>query len=183
MSKDVEMISSDHTIQDAAKIMHKDNVSSIVAMKNNKPVGIITERDFVAMISHHYPPSTKISQIMTSPVIHVTPAESIFEASNIMVKKKIRKIPVFDAGKIVGIVSATDILRYFRFSLLEQSNHKCPLHYPCSNSNLVFFIPVFSQLVLSCHAVWNDFCQSYTLYCGHVQSKFLVFPLNLIFFH
>jgi CBS domain-containing protein len=128
MTKDVEMISLDHTILDAAKIMHKDNVSSIVAMKNNEPVGIMTERDFISAISHHYPPSTKISQVMISPVIHVIPKESALEASNIMVKKKIRKIPIFDAGKIVGIVSATDILRYFRFSLLEQSKNKCPLH-------------------------------------------------------
>ncbi len=129
MTKDVEMVHSEHTIQQAAKIMEDDGVGSVVIMKNSKPVGIMTERDFaVKVISNEISPSTKISEVMTSPVIHVSPEESVLQVSDIMIEKKIRKIPVFDAGEISGIITATDILRFFRFSTNEQIKGTCPLH-------------------------------------------------------
>jgi signal-transduction protein with cAMP-binding, CBS, and nucleotidyltransferase domain len=129
MTKDVEMVHSEHTIQQAAKIMDNDGVGSVIVMRDGEPVGIMTERDFaVKVIANYVPPSTNISKVMTSPVIHVSPEESVLQASNIMIEKKIRKIPVFDAGEIAGIITATDILRFFRFSSHEQIRRTCPLH-------------------------------------------------------
>lgn len=129
MSHDVEMIHFDHTIQQAAKIMKNDGVGSVVIMKDNTSVGIMTERDFAVKVTvDEIPPSTKISEVMTSPVIHISAEESVLNASDIMIEKKIRKIPVFNAGKIVGIITVTDILRYFRFSTQEQIRNTCPLH-------------------------------------------------------
>ena len=129
MTSDVEMVHSEHTIQQAAKIMKNDGVGSVVVMKNNEPVGIMTERDFaVKVIVDEIPSTTKISEVMTSPIIHISAEESVLQASDIMIEKKIRKIPVFDAGKISGIITATDILRFFRFSTNEQIKNTCPLH-------------------------------------------------------
>lgn len=135
MTKNVEMINSEHTVQQAAKIMEKDDVGSIVAMHDGNPVGIMTERDFVTkIVSQNYPLSAKISDVMTSPVIHIKSEDSVLEASNVMIKNKIRKIPVIDAGKVSGIITATDILRFFRFSTIERLKWTCPLH---NNSELV----------------------------------------------
>jgi len=72
--------------------------------------------------------------VMTSPVIHIKSEDSVLEASNVMIKNKIRKIPVIDAGKVSGIITATDILRFFRFSTIERLKWTCPLH---NNSELV----------------------------------------------
>jgi len=129
MTRDVEMVHSEHTIQQAAKIMKNDEVGSVVVMKDNKPAGIMTERDFAIKVTvDGMLPSTRISKVMTSPVIHVSPEDSVMYASDIMIEKKIRKIPVFDAGKISGIITATDILRFFRFSATERIKNTCPLH-------------------------------------------------------
>ena len=54
-----------------------------------------------------------VSEIMSSPVIHVSPEESILEAAEIMAKKNIRKIPVVDNGKVTGLISTTDIMVLF----------------------------------------------------------------------
>ncbi|MGY5149714.1 MAG: CBS domain-containing protein [Candidatus Nitrosopumilus sp. bin_68KS] len=129
MTKDVEMVHSEHTIRQAAKIMRNDGVGSVIVMRDNEPVGIMTERDFAVKVTvDEIPPSTKISEVMTSPVIHISAEESVLRASGIMIEKKIRKIPVFDKGKISGIITATDILRFFRFSTNEKIKNTCPLH-------------------------------------------------------
>lgn len=129
MTKDVEMVHSEHTVQQAAKIMKNEGVGSVVIMKDDEPIGIMTERDFaVKVTADEISPSTKISQVMTSPVIHISPEESVLQASDIMIEKKIRKMPVFDSGEISGIITATDLLRFFRFSTIEQIKGTCPLH-------------------------------------------------------
>ena len=129
MTKDVEMVHYDHTIQQAAKIMKNDGVGSVVIMRNKEPVGIMTERDFaIKVAAKGILPSEKISKVMTFPVIHISPEETILNASDIMIKEKIRKIPVFDCGEISGIITATDILRFFRFSSHDQIKNSCPLH-------------------------------------------------------
>ncbi|MGD8707385.1 MAG: CBS domain-containing protein [Nitrosopumilaceae archaeon] len=129
MTKDVEMVHHQHTVQQAAKIMRNDKVGSVVIMKDSKPIGIMTERDFaIKIVADEIPSSVKISDVMTSPVIHISPNETILQASDIMVEKKIKKIPVFDAGKISGIITATDILRFFRFSNNKEFHNTCPLH-------------------------------------------------------
>jgi predicted transcriptional regulator len=60
-----------------------------------------------------YLPDTKVSVVMSSPVIHITPNQSAAEIIDIMANKEIRKIPVIDNGKVIGIVSGTEFLRLF----------------------------------------------------------------------
>ena len=129
MTNNVEMVHHEHTVQQAAKIMKNDGVGSVVVMKDSNPVGIMTERDFaIKVVAQGLLPQTKIFDVMTSPVIHISAEETVLQASDIMIEKKIRKIPVFDAGKISGIITATDILRFFRFSDNEELQNTCPLH-------------------------------------------------------
>ena len=129
MTKDVEMVHHEHTVQQAAKIMRNDSVGSVVVMSDKKPVGIMTERDFATrVVAENLPSTTEIYNAMTSPVIHVSPDDSVLKVSDIMIEKKIRKLPVFDTDKIVGIITATDILRFFRFASYERIKMTCPLH-------------------------------------------------------
>lgn len=154
MTKDVEMVHYEHTIKQAAKIMKNDGVGSVVIMKDDEPIGIMTERDFaINVAADEISPATKISEVMTSPVIHISPEESVLQASDIMIEKKIRKIPVFGAGKISGIITATDILRFFRFSTYEQIKNTCPLH---ENERLVK-----TELTDGSHRLYCSKCEEF----------------------
>ncbi|HLC24846.1 MAG TPA: CBS domain-containing protein [Nitrosopumilaceae archaeon] len=129
MTKDVVMMPAEHTVKDAAKVMDMEGVGSLIIMKNNEPAGIMTERDFATkVVAHECPASTDISKVMTSPVVYMGPEESVLKASEIMLEKKIRKIPIYDSGKILGIITATDLVRFFRFSATQEIKGRCPLH-------------------------------------------------------
>jgi CBS domain-containing protein len=116
-------------VNEAAKILDKERIGSVIIMENNKPVGIMTERDFAVKIAANaYPISTKIKKVMSSPVIHISPNESILKAAEIMATKKIRKIPVYEGGKIVGIFTSTNLVNLFTLCS-EEDIKKIYYHY------------------------------------------------------
>lgn len=107
----------------ASRKMDEFGVGSIIVTENNQPVGIITERDFATrMIAYSYPSYTRLSMIMSSPIIHVTPNASIMDVADLMVKKRLRKIPVIDGLDVVGIITSSDLLNLF--SLLTEDDFK-----------------------------------------------------------
>ncbi len=107
----------------AAKMMEKAGVGSVIVTENKKPIGIVTERDFaVRIVAYAYPTHTKITQIMSSPIIHVTPNESVLDVADLMATKKIRKIPVIENDEAIGIITASDMLNLF--TLLTEEDLK-----------------------------------------------------------
>ncbi len=100
-------IEGDTTIKNAAKIMSERSIGSIILLKKDKIQGIITERDILKNISK---PTKKVSSIMTKDVFTINENESIDNAISVMAEKKIKRLPVLDNNKLVGIVTATDIL-------------------------------------------------------------------------
>lgn len=112
MQKNVVSIDSSLTITDAAKMMQDANIGAVVVMEKNVPVGILTERDFVRkIIAGKKPMSTSIKDAMSSPLIVIDSGESVWELAELMKQKRIHKVPVVDKGKLVGIVTATDLTR------------------------------------------------------------------------
>ncbi len=112
MKENVISIDSSLTIADAAKLMEDANIGCIVVMENNKPVGMLTERDFVRkIIARQKPMSTPIKDAMSSPLIVIDPDETVWELAELMKQKSIHKVPVVDKGKLVGIVTTTDLTR------------------------------------------------------------------------
>jgi len=112
MRKQVVSIDSSLTIKDAAKIMEDSGVSCLVVTEKNVPVGILTERDFVTRItSLGKPSSTTIRKVMSSPLISIGPEESIKKLAEMIKEKDIHKIPVVEENRLVGIVSATDLIK------------------------------------------------------------------------
>ena len=104
----------------AAKMMESAGVGSIIVTEKGKPIGIITERDFaIKMIAYAYPPHSKVTQIMSSPIIHAKPNTPILEVADLMARKRIRKLPVIDDDRVVGIITATDLLSIFTFCTEE----------------------------------------------------------------
>ena len=111
MTKSVISVDSKITVNEAAKMMEDTKVGSIIVMENNVPVGIVTDRDFAVKIAAHaYQISTPIRQIMSSPIISISPTESIQNASDSMYVNGVRKLPVIDHHDVVGMITATDIV-------------------------------------------------------------------------
>jgi CBS domain-containing protein len=113
MTKSVVQVDYDKTVQEAAKIMVDHRVGSIIVVKDKNPIGIITETDINKKIVAlgKDPKKLKVEEIMSSPIAFSDPNEDITLAVEKMKKHRIKRIPVVDNGKIVGIVTDTDIAR------------------------------------------------------------------------
>ena len=112
MSKNVLTVEKSISLQEAAQNMKKSNVGCVIVTENNKPLGIVTERDFVTRIAAEGRPLfTEIFEVMSSPLITINPEETIWEASEMMKEKRIHKLPVKENEQIIGIVTTTDIVK------------------------------------------------------------------------
>ncbi len=103
----VIVIDHDVNLKQAAQIMSNKNIGSLVVLKNNKIVGILTETDVMKNISTL---NKKISSAMSKTVITLDHNESLDNAALIMTENKVKRLPITDKGKLVGIVTATDII-------------------------------------------------------------------------
>ena len=112
MISDLTTLDASTSIKDAAKLMDKNNIGCIIVTKNQLPIGILTERDFVKRIAAKEKPSTtSLEEVMSSPLIEVKPDETVWEAAQIMKTNNIHKLPVKKDDKIIGIVTATDLVK------------------------------------------------------------------------
>ena len=114
MNPNVVSLGPEASLKDASELMAQQKIGSIVIVDGDKPVGIITERDFATKIMlKPYSAETKVSEVMSSPVVHVSSDQSVADIIDIMANKDIRKVPVIDNGKVLGIVTGTEFLRLF----------------------------------------------------------------------
>jgi CBS domain-containing protein len=113
MTTKVLTITPEASVARAAKLMAKNSVGSIVVVKSRKPVGILTERDLLMkVLSADLKPSRiPVKRIMSSPVVTITPDTDIADAARIMARSNIRRLPVVEGGKLVGIITTMDIMR------------------------------------------------------------------------
>ena len=113
MSNSVISIDSSITATNAAKMMEDTGVGAIVVLENNLPAGIITDRDFAIKITaHSYPIDTPVRRVMSTPLISIDPDSNLWEASDLMSTRKVRKLPVIDDDKVVGIVTSSDLVKH-----------------------------------------------------------------------
>jgi len=100
-------IDHDVSIKEAAKIMSEKNIGSLIAIKGTKILGIITEKDVVDNISDL---GRKVSSLMTKKVVTINPDEDTDNAAILMKKNKIKRVPVVEDDKLIGIITATDLI-------------------------------------------------------------------------
>ncbi len=117
MTKDVISMDSSRTIKDAAKIMIEKNISSLIIIQNNEPVGIIRERDFLKkVIVKDSKFSDRILDIMSTTMIYADPEQTIWDVIDLMKSRKMNSIPVIsDKNEILGMVKFSDFLKAFSF--------------------------------------------------------------------
>ena len=113
MSVDVAMVGPEQTIAFAANLMVDDGISSLVVVENGAVAGIITEKDFLEKVvaKGKSAVEVKIRDVMSNPVISVTPDMSVLEAGRVAEERHIKRLPVVKSGKLVGIVTQTDLIR------------------------------------------------------------------------
>jgi len=113
MTPNVISVSSSAKVNDAIDLMVKRNVGCLpIVDKETRLRGIVTERDII-MIFRGIVSGTKVSELMSKKVVVATPETSIMEAERLMVKNGFRRLPIVSEGKVVSVVTVTDILRFF----------------------------------------------------------------------
>lgn len=113
MTKDIVKINYDRTISDAIKLIVNKKIGCLLITKFNLVVGIITEKDLVyrVLIEFFDYDKVKISDVMTTPIFSISSEKSLVEAANVMIKYKIRHLPVIDNNKLVGLITSTTLLK------------------------------------------------------------------------
>ena len=118
MTKSVISVDAALTVNETAKMMEDAKVGAVIVMENNVPIGIVTDRDFsVKVASHAYQITEPVKQIMSSPLFSINSDESVRIAADLMHEREIRKLPVIDDEKVVGIITATDIVNLLAVSV------------------------------------------------------------------
>jgi len=114
MSRKVRAIDVSASLHEVAKIMKKDNISTVIITKDNDPVGIVTERDMAQKVVAEALDVKKVSaeKIMSTPLQTIELGTSIFYAQRLMQQEKFKKLPIVEGTKLVGIVTQTDISNY-----------------------------------------------------------------------
>ena len=120
MTKDLLTISEKDTALKAAQLMSEKGVSSLIVLSDNQPIGIITERDFIKKIclKELKLSAVKVGDMMSKIRTSASPDTSIDVAVQRMVNNRIRRLPIIDNGKLVGIITVTDLAKYLRTILL-----------------------------------------------------------------
>jgi signal-transduction protein with cAMP-binding, CBS, and nucleotidyltransferase domain len=107
----VAALDSSSMIKDAAKLMDDKNIGCIIVTREELPIGILTERDFVRRIASTEKPLTSpIEEVMSSPLISIDPDETVWEAAEKMKTNNIHKLPVLQDKKIIGIITTSDLV-------------------------------------------------------------------------
>ncbi len=111
MNRNVVVASSDITIKEAAKIMAEAKIGSLVIVEDDKPIGIITNTDITKAIAKGIEPNlTLVREVMSKPVVTIGPEKSLEDAVNLMLEKKIKRLVVVEDEKVIGIITASDIM-------------------------------------------------------------------------
>jgi CBS domain-containing protein len=118
-------VSPDISVIDALKLMEEKNIGSVIVMQADQYLGIVTERDYSRKIALKGKNSatTPVSEIMSTDLPHVSPAESIEQCMEMMTTNNIRYMPVFENNKLTGIVSMSDVVKETILAQKETIDH------------------------------------------------------------
>ena len=113
MAKNIKTVKPDDTVHAAVLKMNKFSIGSVIVISSGRPVGIITETNIMRRVVEPRmdPVTVWAKDIMTSPLVTIDQTAAVEEAAKIMVDKNIRRLPVMDGNKLVGLISSTDIVK------------------------------------------------------------------------
>ena len=130
MTRDVQTLSEDQSLRDAIAVMQRHRIRHLPVVTGDRIVGLVTDRDVKratpSLLSgvdqqqfDHVLSATRVSQVMTRSPFTVTPSTTLKDAAKVVIDRKFGALPVVENDKLVGIITATDLLRAF-YEMLEE---------------------------------------------------------------
>ena len=113
MIRNVITLQENATVHEAVQLLNKHKIGCLIILSNDQIHGIITERDLLERVLEQCknPRQTRVTEVMTRKVITGTPNMDVFEATRLMFKLRVKKLPITENNRLVGIVTLTDIAR------------------------------------------------------------------------
>ena len=113
MIKSVVTLQEDVSVYEAVKLMNENRIGCLVVLQYGQVVGIVTERDMLERVLEkcRNPKETKVTEIMTKRVIVGKLGIRLDEAAKLMFEKKVKKLPIVEGNRLVGLVTLTDLAR------------------------------------------------------------------------
>ena len=113
MSTKVVTVKSTDRVSKALQTMVRHKIGSIVVVEKRRPIGILTERDFFTRMARRQDVrGLAVGKIMSKPLVTVGPSVEVTHAVEQMVRKGVRRLPVMDGDRLVGIITERDVFRY-----------------------------------------------------------------------
>ncbi|MDQ1280725.1 MAG: hypothetical protein QG670_1988 [Thermoproteota archaeon] len=114
MSKSVKTVEIDATVKDAVQKMNRFNIGSVIVTDSDrkKILGILTERDILRLVEEDIAPlEIKVKEVMSHQPCTVDASSTIEEAAELMAKRHVKRLPVLEEDKLVGVITSSDIIR------------------------------------------------------------------------
>jgi CBS domain-containing protein len=136
MTTNVITIEVQGTVLQAAKLMHQQDVGDLVVMDGVVAKGIVTERDLVRrVLAQKKSLDTKVSEVMSNPLITIEEDASLRDAARKMVKYKIRRLPVTKKNVLVGIIATSDFARHLSKKSFSEVMLAAMSRYPLADNS------------------------------------------------
>jgi CBS domain-containing protein len=119
--RDAHSVAADATVIEAVRIMAEKHVGALLVMDGTRLIGLISERDYArkCVLMGRSSSDTPVRDIMSAPVIGITPRETVDDAMRVMTEQRIRHLPVIESGKVLGVVSIGDLVK----CVIEDQRH------------------------------------------------------------
>jgi CBS domain-containing protein len=118
-------VGPDQTVLDAIRILAEKDIGALVVVEADRPIGVFSERDYVrkVFVKGKTSPTTLVREVMSAPVISVGLAATVEQCMATMSSRRIRHLPVVENGRLVGMLSMTDLVDHIireQHQLIEQ---------------------------------------------------------------
>ena len=122
---EVHTVAPSVTVLDATKLMNQHRIGALLVVQDGHVLGMFTERDVLTRIVavSRNPTTTKVSEVMTTPVAYCTPESSLEECGDIFTARHIRHLPVLSENQLKGVITSGDVLAF------ETTTHQRTINY------------------------------------------------------
>jgi len=113
MTKEVVTVAPEESVEAAVRAMVANEIGAVVVVRSGEPLGVFTERDLLrGILDQPDLMARQVGRVMTSPVVTTEPGTPVVDAFELITSKGIRRLPVVEGGRLVGMVTERDLLRW-----------------------------------------------------------------------